>query len=83
MNAWFVATGYLAIARARKGDIRAHRVWILRHCAVGYFVFLQRVIMLCTRRLLMRVGFDLTVTANGAYNDVLAWFNHVRRMGRP
>eukprot|EP00611_Tribonema_gayanum_P011127 TRINITY_DN21283_c0_g1_i1.p1 TRINITY_DN21283_c0_g1~~TRINITY_DN21283_c0_g1_i1.p1 ORF type:complete len:312 (-),score=100.32 TRINITY_DN21283_c0_g1_i1:380-1315(-) len=70
MNAWFVLTGARGVALARRGDIRGHRVWMLRHCASGYFVFLQRVIMLLTRGALMRGGFDLTISTNAK-----AWFH--------
>ncbi|KAG5192984.1 hypothetical protein JKP88DRAFT_240637 [Tribonema minus] len=70
MNAWFVLTGACGVARARRSDIRGHHVWMLRHCACGYFVFLQRTMVLLTRGALMRGGFDLTVSKNAK-----AWFH--------
>ena len=40
----FVQTGALAIAYARKREFDEHRIWIIRHCAMGLWVVLMRII---------------------------------------
>lgn len=39
----FVQTGALAIAYARKREFDEHRIWIIRHCAMGLWVVLMRI----------------------------------------
>eukprot|EP00752_Nemacystus_decipiens_P002559 g2400.t1 len=42
--AYFLGTGLLAVQCARRKRFSDHRVWILRHVAMGYSVHLQRLV---------------------------------------
>ncbi|CAM9745554.1 unnamed protein product [Laminaria digitata] len=42
LNAYFLVAGLLAVYHARSKRMAEHRVWILRHVAMGYSVHLQR-----------------------------------------
>lgn len=44
LNAYFLAAALLAVYHARGKRMAKHRVWILRHVAMGYSVHLQRLL---------------------------------------
>ena len=45
----FAFTAIMAVVKARAGDIRAHRRYVIRHIGTGIWVAVQRIIVVCSR----------------------------------